>query len=62
MTEIRCKKCNRLLLKTISDFQGEVKCAKCGYLNLILMHNNGILQYDGNKYGVVEVRTAEVIS
>ena len=34
MSEIRCVKCNRLLLK--SDFvRAEIKCPKCGYINSI---------------------------
>lgn len=36
MTEIRCKKCNRLLFK-IKDMKVchliEIKCPKCGYIN-----------------------------
>jgi len=32
MTEIRCVKCNRLLLRA-SHAKGEVKCPKCGYYN-----------------------------
>ncbi len=32
MTEIRCKKCNRLLMKG-SLIEGEIKCPKCKYLN-----------------------------
>ena len=33
MTEIRCKKCNRLLFKT-EDLIGylEIKCPKCGFM------------------------------
>lgn len=34
MTEIRCKKCNRLLLKA-DIIKGEIKCPKCTYLNKI---------------------------
>jgi len=34
MTEIRCKKCNRLLMKTEGGFNIiECKCPKCGYYN-----------------------------
>jgi phage FluMu protein Com len=37
MTEIRCKKCNRLLMKVskVSD-SIEIKCPKCGYLQAFL--------------------------
>ncbi len=34
MTEIRCKKCKRLLLKA-TEIQGEMKCPKCGYVQII---------------------------
>ncbi len=30
MTEIRCKKCNRLLLRAVA-VMGEIKCPKCRY-------------------------------
>ena len=33
MTEIRCKKCNRLLMKAERSWKVEIKCPKCGYLN-----------------------------
>jgi len=33
LPEVRCKKCNALLLKGL--FKGEIKCRKCGYLNKI---------------------------
>jgi phage FluMu protein Com len=35
MTEIRCKKCNRLLMKAAACY-GEIKCPKCGYCNEII--------------------------
>jgi len=35
MTEIRCKKCNRLLMKGLGPMDVEVKCSKCGYINHI---------------------------
>ncbi len=42
MTEIRCKKCNRLLMKMeeqTGPVKGqciiECKCSKCGYLNKV---------------------------
>lgn len=35
MTEIRCKKCNRLLMKVEQIIGGEIKCSKCGYINKI---------------------------
>lgn len=37
MTEIRCKKCNRLLAKGrgIWELTLEIKCPKCGYINLL---------------------------
>ena len=35
MTEIRCKKCNRLLMKSRECLGAEVKCPKCGYMNHI---------------------------
>ena len=31
MTEIRCVKCKRLLMKA-RIFAGEIKCPKCGYM------------------------------
>ena len=34
MTEIRCKKCNRLLLKAENQAGAiEIKCGKCGLIN-----------------------------
>lgn len=33
MTEIRCKKCNRLLMKAEGTWEVEIKCPKCGHLN-----------------------------
>ncbi len=35
MTEIRCVKCYRLLLKAKGPFHVEIKCGKCGYINKI---------------------------
>ena len=57
MTEIRCKKCNRLLMKAES-VHAEIKCPKCGYLNLILTHMLGVLQYDAEKIGTIAIKTA----
>ena len=40
MTEIRCKKCNRLLMKTISIqlcSEIEVKCPKCGFVDIFIL-------------------------
>ncbi len=34
MTDLRCVKCNRLLMKAI-HFNGEIKCPKCGFINNI---------------------------
>lgn len=31
MTEVRCKKCNRLLMKAVI-VEGEIICPKCKYL------------------------------
>lgn len=33
MTEIRCVKCNRLLMKAKTPYEVESKCPKCGYIN-----------------------------
>ena len=35
MIDIRCKKCNRLLLRVtnLSNSQMEIKCPKCSYIN-----------------------------
>ena len=35
MTEVRCKKCNRLLMKGIV-VEVQIKCPKCGYMNFII--------------------------
>ncbi len=37
MTEIRCVKCRRLLMK-VEDNKGtiEIKCPKCGHINRIM--------------------------
>lgn len=37
MIDIRCKKCNRLLMKA-HMVNGEIKCGKCGYINTIKMY------------------------
>jgi len=37
MTEIRCVKCKRLLLKAFA-VDGEIKCGKCGQINYVIMH------------------------
>lgn len=39
MTEIRCVKCRRLLMKA-TRFDGEIKCPKCGYVNNIIIPEN----------------------
>lgn len=38
MTEIRCVKCRRLLMKASNDITGriEAKCSKCGHLNVYI--------------------------
>ena len=36
MTEIRCVKCRRLLMKA-ETAKAEVKCPKCGYLNHLII-------------------------
>jgi phage FluMu protein Com len=51
MVEIRCKKCNRLLMKAWW-IKIEIKCPKCGYVNYIILQEE-----DGKKvigYGVTE--------
>ena|GEM_PF-3704448 len=35
MTEIRCKKCKRLLI-IAKRVDGEIKCPKCGFINGVL--------------------------
>ena len=42
MTEIRCKKCNRLLMKGLVACV-EIKCAKCGYLNRYIAIKDDLL-------------------
>jgi phage FluMu protein Com len=34
MTEVRCKKCNRLLMKVVNELKDgiHIKCPKCHYL------------------------------
>ena len=60
MTEIRCKKCNRLLMR-VSDgihegTQVEVKCPKCGYLNEIEIPKfYGKVKFDKENFGVVRI-------
>ena len=39
MTEIRCIKCNRLLMKAVM-VHAEVKCGKCGFTNVIRRYFN----------------------
>lgn len=64
MTEIRCKKCKRLLMKADS-VNGEIKCGKCGMVNFILYPVTTILdqrrkqvyQHDAEKYGMIAVNT-----
>ncbi len=36
MTDVRCVKCNRLLMK-VKNAQAEIKCPKCAYINKILV-------------------------
>ena len=38
MTEIRCKKCNRLLMKVSKELMSsiEIKCPKCGHVQAFL--------------------------
>ena len=48
MTEIRCVKCGRLLLKA-NYIEGEVKCPKCHYINKM-----GIVKQDQNLCFVVK--------
>ena len=58
MTEIRCKKCNRLLMKTLSVqlcSEIEVKCPKCGFIDTILM----VVEYKG-KRGTKMLSTTEI--
>jgi len=50
--EIRCKKCNRLLMKA-KKVHAEIQCPKCGYKNLVLTHTLGVLNYDGDKFGTI---------
>lgn len=53
MTEIRCKKCNRLLMKANSLF-AEIKCPKCSYKNLIQFDKgNFFIHLDGDKFGTI---------
>jgi len=51
MTEIRCVKCKRLLMKAES-IDAEIKCPKCGYVNKILKIDGGLfpVYFDGNDY------------
>jgi phage FluMu protein Com len=47
MTEVRCKKCNRLLFKgKVDDI--EIKCPKCGTINRIFTSDR-VKLVDGNK-------------
>ena len=53
MTEIRCKKCNRLLMKAENLF-AEIQCPKCHYRNLIQFDEKSFLiQLDGDKFGTI---------
>jgi len=53
MTEIRCKKCNRLLMKAESLF-AEIQCPKCHYRNLIQFDEKRfMIQLDGDNYGTI---------
>jgi len=56
MTEIRCVKCNRLLMKG-QVFQAEIKCPKCGYLN----HLRTISTLNWNEKGVTGLDFQEKI-
>ncbi len=44
MKEVRCRKCNRLLMKG-DILQIEIKCPKCGYVQGFKRKNEG----EGNK-------------
>lgn len=37
MTDIRCVKCNRLLMKAVT-VNGEIKCGKCGFINKVQVY------------------------
>jgi len=61
MTEIRCKKCNRLLMKTQEGpIKGqciiETKCPKCGYYNEINVHKfYGKVKFDDENFGAMGI-------
>ena len=44
MTEIRCVKCKRLLMKGLIKVI-QIKCPKCGYLNHLIGRGNSISFY-----------------
>lgn len=46
MTEIRCAKCRRLLMKA-EVVKGEIKCPKCGYISQVEKE-------DSKEYAIVE--------
>ena len=48
LINIRCKKCNRLLMKA-EKFKGEVKCPKCRYVNKAMTYGNGTVFVDKNE-------------
>ena len=56
MTEIRCKRCNRLLMKAECLF-AEIKCPKCGYKNIIQLDEKGtppfLIRMDGDKFATL---------
>ena len=54
MTEIRCKKCNRLLMKA-EKIYAEIKCPKCGYKNLIMSHMLGFKIWNADEIGFIEI-------
>ena len=43
MTEIRCVKCKRLLMKTdMVEGTISVKCGKCGYVNTVIYKTSAV--------------------
>lgn len=49
--EVRCAKCDRLLMKTSANGDIEIKCPKCGFINRTkLQHGKGyVLEKKENK-------------
>lgn len=56
MTDVRCVKCNKLLMKA-DMVTAEVKCPKCGYLNklTVLRINKGSSSIEGEIEAVIDV-------